>query len=594
MLLRNRLRLFESLLVAVLLTLAPGAGFAAVLAGDLDGDGSITANDETLLTQCFDSESGYDPSADLDADGKNTVADLAIFGANFARTGGDVDVTPPSLLVTLNDIPDDMNDLLVVPPDRFEITLLYDAGGHSVVDPASLSVISDHDIGPHPAGSELASYFDVTPTRAAWEVPEGSDLARTSHALSVSLRDVAGNAVAASFGFAVRDFQWNAPLAQPQTIFLDFDQDRSLGPEIDFIESLRVYGLSSATQPAIEAGMRTMMVNEITLRVQAYYAKGVDSANITFVSEAPAGTYSRICIGGESPQGASILGAASLDLHNISKSTDECALAAQFGIFPHALDNLWGNDPDMQQAFAAVDPSFGGTRFGEHPLDPIIGSPDFNILKGTASELERFIEILYAADAFAQAIATATAHEVGHMVGLTAPGPAPAGLWGGTTGARATHNVTVSGGTPSSNYLMNAGGSFSFGSLTGRGGHPLPEFRALNWAYLRGRITLNDEVTSLIPPPVLDAVQPSVVSFPPGTQSQSVTFVGSGFSAPVAIELISEGDPTPNEVLDVVVIDAETATGAINKFFVSAATYDVHFINADGQDTTLTAGLVVQ
>ena len=64
--------------------------------------------------------------------------------------------------------------------------------------------------------------------------------------------------------------------------------------------------------------------------------------------------------------------------------------------------------------------------------------------------------------------------------------------------------------------------------------------------------------------------------------------------APPTIELITAGDPTPNPVLSPVVVDSETVTGVINKFFVPKAVYDVHFINGDGQETTLAAGLVVQ
>ena len=47
--------------------------------------------------------------------------DLGLFGGSFGASGGEVDVTPPSVFLTLNDIPDDMNDLLVVPPEGFQI-----------------------------------------------------------------------------------------------------------------------------------------------------------------------------------------------------------------------------------------------------------------------------------------------------------------------------------------------------------------------------------------------------------------------------------------------------------------------------------------
>ena len=144
------------------------------------------------MRDCFGASLGkpsFEPAADLNGDGDVDVSDLAILGANFHQTGGDPDTTAPGLLITLNDIPDHMNDLLVVPPDRFQITLLFDSGGHSVVDRSSLAVTSSEDIGPYAAGTDLAPQFTVTPTRAVWEIPAGSDLARTSHYLTASIRD---------------------------------------------------------------------------------------------------------------------------------------------------------------------------------------------------------------------------------------------------------------------------------------------------------------------------------------------------------------------------------------------------------------------
>jgi len=584
---------------AALIAAAPAR--AAVLAGDLDGDGAVDASDEQILGGCFGGSAGepfFEPAADLNADGQVDVSDLALFGVNFQKTGGDVDTTPPGLLISLNDIPDVMNDLLVAPPDGFQITLHFDNGGHSVIDQSALVVTSSEDIGPYPAGSDLTALFSVTPTRAVWEISAGSDLARTSHYLTASIRDVAQNEASGSYGFAVRDFAFRPPLGELQTIFLDFDQDRSLGPEVDLVEDLREYGLSSATAPVMETEMRSLIVSEIVRRAQTYYTRDdagvVDAVNIVFVADAPASPRSRLCVGGESSQGALYLGAASLDLNNVTRSVDECSLGAQFGIFPQAIDDLWAGNPDMEAAFGSVDPDLGGIPFGEHPLDAALGDPDFNLFSATAAELVRFLAVIHAVDAFAQVVASAVAHETGHMLGLTAPGPAPGGLWGGTTGSSSTHNVSVSGGTPSPNYLMNRGGSFSFGAMTGRGGYPLPTFRPLNWAYLRDRIALNNQVQALYPAPTLDSADPTTVSFPRGTQAVSVTFRGTGFVTQPTIELVTAGDPTPNEVLNPVVIDEQTVTGIVNKFFVPPAVYDVHFINGDGQDVTLAAGLVVQ
>ena len=66
--------------------------------------------------------------------------------------------------------------------------------------------------------------------------------------------------------------------------------------------------------------MRDLIVSEIVLRVQSYYVRDdagtADAANVVFVAEEPTVPHSRLCVGGESSQGALYLGAASLDVNN--------------------------------------------------------------------------------------------------------------------------------------------------------------------------------------------------------------------------------------------------------------------------------------
>jgi hypothetical protein len=70
---------------------------------------------------------------------------------------------------------------------------------------------------------------------------------------------------------------------------------------------------------------------------------------------------------------------------------------------------------------------------------------------------------------------------------------------------------------------------------------------------------------------------------------------GTGFlETPLAVELITESDPTPNPLLSVTFIDSETVTGVVNKFLVQPALYDVRLINADDQEVTLMDGLEVR
>lgn len=596
-------RLLLPLPLAGLLCLVAAAAGAALLPGDLDGDGAVGASDESWLERFYGTsadDGNYDPAADLDANGTVDVRDLARFGAAFGQGGGEVDTTPPTLRVTLNDIPDDMDDLLVVPPDRFQITLHYDSAGGAVVDPDSLVVVNTLAIGAEPGYSNLAPHFAAGATRAVWEVPAGSDLARTTHALIATVRDAAGNAVLDTYGYAVRDFAYGiAPLGSLQRIHLDFDQDRNLGPDVDFLEDLRSYGLSLASAPVIETRMRDRLVSEIVGRTHGYYGRsadgspGTDAANVLFSATPPAAPYSRLCVGGQSSQGAIFLGAAFLDLNNVNQASDECARGLQFGVFPQAIRALWPANPHLLAAFDPLDAAKGGTPVGADPLDDAVTTPGFDPATASPAEQARHAVIENAVDAFAQGVATAVAHETGHMLGLVAHGPAPGGLWGGTAGGTFEHNVATGGGTPVENFVMNAGGSFSFQELTGRAGKPLPVFRPLNWAYLRDRVVLDARVTGLFPPPTVSAIEPNPVVVPPGGTA-TVTFHGTGFLAQPAVQLRIEGDPTPNALLAETLLDPETFTAVVNAFLVPPGLYDVELTNADGQVLLLPDFLEVQ
>ncbi len=586
--------------------LVPSLVAAAPLPGDLDGDGVISSSDETLLRGYYGSplgSPGYEPAADLDGDGQIGVQDLARFGAAYGDSGGDVDETPPGLFVTLNDIPDDMNDLLVAPPGGFQITLAIDSAGGSAIDPSSLTVSSSQPMGALPAGAPLAPLFSVTPQRAVWDVPPGTGLARTTHTLSVSVRDHAGNQANAAYGYAVRDFASAPPLANEQKIYLDFTRNRSLTPAIDFLEDLRAFGLSSASAPDLEATVRALVVAEILARVHPFYGRnpdgspGPDAANVRFFDLAPAFPYSRLCVGGQSSSGPLYLGATSIDPGNSIEAEDQCIYPGPlYGVFPQAIDDLWGWTAGFQALFNPLKPGLG-IPVGSDPLDAVVLDPAFDPATASAAELARLSLIQAATSSFAQIVATAIAHETAHMLGLVAGGPTPGGLFGGPNGTAAQdHNLTPLGATPGENYLMNAGGSFSFEEITGTGGIPLPVFRPLNWAYLRDRIVLNGNVWGLFPAPTLSSVAPSWVDPEP---SALLTITGTGFlpkpnGAPPAVHLIVEGDPTPNAVIGVVLVNPQTITGTVSKYLAPPALYDVRVTNGDDQVVTAIDALVVQ
>jgi hypothetical protein len=327
---------------------------------------------------------------------------------------------------------------------------------------------------------------------------------------------------------------------------------------------------------------------------------------VAFSATSPGGIYSRLCVGGESAQGGAYLGAATLDVNNQLKATDECVIGSLFGVFPHAIDNLWANDAGYHTAFHPVDPGAGGVPVGADPLDAVILAPGFDPAQATPEQSERLARIEDAVDAFASIVAAAIAHETGHMLGLTARGAYPAGLWGGTSGAIDTHNTTPIGGNPSGNYLMNQGGSFSFDAITGRGAFESPIFRALNWAYLHDRIVINEYVYGLFPAPTLTEVVPPVITFAGGGQNRWIRLIGTNFiespfpeTPDIELHHPSLVFPDPVSNVSIVTSDPNCCTGCcidgrVNKFTVELLTYDVHLINGDGQVVVLPQGLTVQ
>jgi hypothetical protein len=504
------------------------------------------------------------------------------------------DDAPPGLLITLNDIPDDENDLLVAPPDRFRITLHFDPDHGSAIDPASLRIHSSEAIGNLPAGSELAAHFQVTPTRAVWEIPEDSELARTSHFLTASIRDLAGNETSQTYGFAVRDFEFGAPLGNLQIVFLNFDR---LGDgQRDFKESLRELGLSSTRDPELEQRIVDQLEIEIVGRVHGMYGRdrygspGPDAANTLFTWFDPQLPHASLCIGGEHPTTPAALGATPLDLDNITETEDLCAFY-DFGVFPHALDDVWGDDPLFQQVFGPLRPAQGGVPIGADPADTWLLDAGFDAQSATPAQRAREAQLRDALDAFAQIVAVGAAHEVGHTLGLSAPGPAPGGLFGGTQGVSFQHDVTASGESPSGNFIMNFGGDFTFAEITGREGNAPPHFRPIGWAYLTNRLVRNAQIVSLDPAPRLFELTPNPVRYG-DAHTATITLHGEHLGNAQLVDLKMAGRP-PVPLIDWSVVDDQTLTGQIHILFAPPGLYDVRVTNDDQQTSQLSAGLQV-
>jgi hypothetical protein len=171
---------------------------------------------------------------------------------------------------------------------------------------------------------------------------------------------------------------------------------------------------------------------------------------LRFTARRPIGIgCSEIALGGLDPEGSrsraygaastGVLGRAYFDYRNGQMTERNTSSAPGLGVFPAEMW-LYQTSIHLQvwpayqtvfaQRFRPLCPDMGGTPAGEHPLDAVVLAPGFVFGSGTAEQRARYLAVFEAADDWATAIGIILAHEVGHSVGLVAPGPTPRGLFG--------------------------------------------------------------------------------------------------------------------------------------------------------------------
>jgi hypothetical protein len=82
------------------------------------------------------------------------------------------------------------------------------------------------------------------------------------------------------------------------------------------------------------------------------------------------------------------------------------------------------------QRFLPLCPPMGGTPVGNHAADATVLAAGFDPNTATSEQRARWFVIMQAIDDWAVVNGTVLAHEIGHSIGLVAPGPAPSGLFG--------------------------------------------------------------------------------------------------------------------------------------------------------------------
>lgn len=510
-----------------------------------------------------------------------------LLGGSCGGGGGGGSV--PLVVVSLDGVPGALSDLLVAPPHGFALLVRFPEP--ESVEPGTLSVSVSPWDEDEPSVDLTGAVVEQSSERAVIQVPASLALPEGTHTVWASVDTTTGGSATASRDFAVRERSVAPPLEGGQWIHLDATSDRDGDGRADLREDLEAFGLGSAGAPSLSETLRDWVVSELVQRTEAFYASanplqlsGGDAPDLVVSDAAPAsGPATRICVGGEDPTGGVAIGNVLYDAGNGSRSETACSDAFGTGIFPRELQ-FYDGSTAYREAF---DPLLA-EPVGTHALDPVVLSADYD--PDDAEQRARFETIERGVVTFAQAVATVSAHEAGHAVGLVPPGEPGGGLFGGSSGQLFSHNVAADGTTPSQSLLLNAGSSFSFAELAGAEGAALPRLRATNHAYLRGRLILDDRVTELVGPPEVAGVAPQTLDLSTFALEE-LTVTGEGFRATPSLRLLG---PVIHPLTDEVLVDATELTGLASTPEIAPGTYDLELTNPDGQADVLPAAVVAE
>ena len=476
-----------------------------------------------------------EPSADASIEAGVEAAEAHVPDALPDDPGPPV---PPSIVLTVDAIPAGMNgsvpflsnDLvetpfhLAVPRQGFTLDVTV-APGSAPVDPSTLVVTADVPVGEAPAGTDLGPRFTWTDaTHATWRVaadfPEAWPVTVTTRVAATD-----GQAAPeAALSFEVRELTPSLdPFEQPDLWLLDFERDAwsitvTEGPDAfevtstpgangvgDFDEMLTALGFLGA-DPAFDAAFLQHFRAELRANLHAMFLLAPDGAftddsvrvRLVFsgdpdapdpASFAPDGGFSMMAIGGDSltvdgtPTG--YLGMSWLDWNN--EGPDDDASDPAHGVFFTALMRKTASFAALKPLLSLIVPATG-TPLGGLPddaklLDPAYSPPnDADPLhKKRATLVKLFFKV------GGIGLAALTAHEMGHSLGLVAPGAPPAGLFGGA--CEASFVVTCSDDahldTAGAN-LMQSGKSLNVADFL----TSYPRFEPLSLAYLQRRLVV--------------------------------------------------------------------------------------------------------
>ena len=378
------------------------------------------------------------------------------------RSGTGFDTTSPTVHVTVNRIDDSRAAGLVVPPSGFTIEArVTDPNEHST-DMGSIEVRFE-GTGTGPGAATLFAAATIDYATFAVTVPEAAALSAGTWTITVDASDLSGNR-GSSTPLSVTVAERSAsllPFERTQVVWVRTDLDRDGSRIADFEEDMLRLGFATADDPlGTNASMRSIVLDGIIAKANSLYGRGArgepldaGSVSLRFTKRAPVAIpHMQMALGGLDPEGSSrrvygddssgVLGRAFYDYRNANTNERNTGTSPGLGVFPAEMwlyqtsihTQVW---PSYQTVFAQrfrpLCPDMGGTPAGSHAHDAAVLSPSFDYAIASSPQRARWMTLMQAADDWASVMGIILAHEVGHSVGLVAPGNAPSGLFGDGT-----------------------------------------------------------------------------------------------------------------------------------------------------------------
>jgi hypothetical protein len=419
------------------------------------------------------------------------------------RTSALLDAVAPTVRASVNEIPEARRDGLVLPPSGWTISVdVSDAQGQWG-DPGTVELVLAG--GASPDRDVLLTSAELDYETIRLHIPASEALSPGIWSLTIEVQDLSGNVGRSNvIPFEVDDRSGTAmPFERTQVVWVRVDLDRDNNGRGDFLDDMVRLGLATNGDPnGCNGWLQETLLQGILAQTNKLYRRGArgeplgpDSVQIRFTAYAPiALQHMQMALGGLDPEGdrtrtfgdesTGVLGRAFYDYRNETVDERNTTASPGTGVFPAEMylfqtrthQQLY---PAFVTAFASrflpLCPDMGGTPAGAHPLDAVVLQPSFDYESADSAERARWNTVMTAMDDWATVIGVILAHEVGHSVGLVAPGDMPYGLFGDAT----LHN-TFAGAAE----VMAA--SVGYEAMTSLDYH----FRDVDLAYLRQRILL--------------------------------------------------------------------------------------------------------